>query len=333
MTQQELGELIVESQHAYESRGEQLEPWDTPALAQTLASSVAKVVETIIWAIDDTRLPPETIEKRAYWLAHCPRSHVAQTLWNGSKSKRLVSAVVEKLVRIDAIKGELSRRAPGEIGRAILSPSLRETFLEDLPFRSIDSDSETDKNKHQDTWLELAEGVKNIRRGAAPRLDAIHISPLNVFEMPVRLSGPRWRNWPVRQACIVKEVLSSVLPAVSGQVDELIQQLEAYLEHCTTTRPETERRTAGRHKAILRSGGRTDVAEEDTLYQHVRNREAKEDLVKVARTQWGEKTAKAVEYLLEGKNQKESAELANIPYQPFRRNMVKLRKHMSELYR
>jgi DNA-directed RNA polymerase specialized sigma24 family protein len=151
--------------------------------------------------------------------------------------------------------------------------------------------------------------------------------------MPVRLSGPRWRNWPVRQACIVKEVLSSVLPAVSGQVDELIQQLEVYLKHYTTTRPETERRTAGRHKAILRSGGRTDVAEEDTPYQHVRNREAKEDLVKLART-WGEKTAKALEYhLLEGKTQKESAELANIPYQPFRRKMVKLRKHMSELYR
>jgi len=150
-TEQEIEELIVEGQHAYESRGEQFEPYETEALALTLALGVAQIVEMIIWAIDDSRLAPETIEKRAFWLAHGPKSRVAQILSSESKSMRLVSAVVERLVLIDAIKGELSRRAPGKIGRAMLSPSLRETFLEDVPFRSMDSESEDDKEMHQDT--------------------------------------------------------------------------------------------------------------------------------------------------------------------------------------
>ena len=98
--------------------------------------------------------------------------------------------------------------------------------------------------------------------------------------------------------------------------DDLRENLRKFLE--------TEPRGARRRRAKLRK------RQPDPLYQveqHVARNKAKEDLVRVARTRWGDKAAKAVSYIiLDGKSEKEAALLAGVPYQSLRRWMVKLRK-------
>lgn len=342
MRPQEIETLITDAKRNYSLQHEFLESWPTSFLVLTLAFGTAQVVEIIIWAIDDDRVSPVTMEERGYRLAHQSTLRVAQAVWDSSRSVDLMRGLVERLILIDAIKGELSRRAPGAVSREMLNPSRREDFLEDLPLRSVDSESEEGKELHQNTWQTLLEGAKNMRRSAGPRLRDVHIPPVTIFGMPVRLSGPRWRDWPVRQEGIVKEVLRSVLPALTGQVEELVQQVEDYIKHYTTTRPETERRGARRRRAILRK--RTnDIAnareESDTgdvlkltpVEKQVNNRKAKEDLVTMARSIRGEKMAKAVSFVvIDGMKQVDAARLADVPYQSLRRCMSKLRKIRSQ---
>lgn len=326
MKPQEIEALIADAKHNYSLQDESLESWSTSLLVLTLAFGTAQVVEIIIWAIDDDRVSPVTMEERGYRLAHQPKLRVAQAVWDGSRSVDLMRGLVERLILIDAIKGELSRRAPGAVSREMLNPSRREDFLEELPLRSVDSESEEGKELHQNTWLMLIEGTKNMRRSAGPRSRDVHIPPVNIFGMPVRLSGPRWRDWPVRQACIVNEVLRSVLPALTGQVEELVHDIE----HYTTTRLEIERRGARRLKALWRKR-QAGTQEESEIQQPVTRRKAKEDLVLMARSMWGDNAAKGVNYVaLQGKTEKEAAALSGIPYQSLRRYISKLYKKLSQ---
>lgn len=95
---------------------------------------------------------------------------------------------------------------------------------------------------------------------------------------------------------------------------------------------ETETRGARRRRALLRKR-KTDIHntyEENQLDQNLSNKRAKEDLVLTARARWGEKAAKAVEYVvIHDKKEKDAALLADVPYGSLRRYISKLYKQFN----
>lgn len=147
------------------------------------------------------------------------------------------------------------------------------------------------------------------------------------------------REWTEKNESVVarqiRQLTDLLLPVLQGEVEQIPEAVQQSIE----THKETEQRGARRQRALLHKreiNARNKILgthEENQLEQRLADKRAKEDLVVTAGARWGDKAAKAVEYVvIHGKKEKEAASLADVPYDSLRRYISKLYKHFN-LYR